>query len=130
MEVPGVTLLGIAEMDEDHLAFARIMEQLHRLHESGVPRDQIAPVLQALADHARQHFAREEDWMIRDRYPRSWYHGEQHQTLLGVIDAIVREYTSSHIQLDDKLLSDLWEWVNDHIRTADAEYAEFLQTRT
>lgn len=129
MQVPGVTFLGIAELDVDHLRLAGLIDTLRQLDDAGTTCDQVVPVLQELADHTRQHFAREQEWMVRDNYPQVTEHEEQHRALLDVIDTIVGEYIAGRIQLDSRLLTDLWEWLNHHVRTADEEYADYIRLK-
>lgn len=129
MDVPGITLLGVPKLDADHLQLARIIEQLSRLIESGVGRERVSMSLWELVQQTRLHFADEEQLMLSDEYPRLAVHRDEHRNLLEAIENVARDFRTTRVKLDDQLVSDLWSWVNNHIRTADQEFAQFLKTQ-
>jgi hemerythrin len=116
--------LGIGEMDDEHKVIIGLMNTLHALHEAGAPATQLAGALAELANYTARHFADEEAYMARIRFPGLDKHRMIHRTLLGRITDFKTAFDKSG-RIDDALFPFLSMWLKAHICGIDIKYSEF-----
>ena len=125
----GVYLLGIPELDEDHLALGRIIAELEIADENDGDISEVTSIAERLVEAARSHFQHEERMMIRDDYPLLEAHRQKHRELIAFVETLCRELSTGVARLDKKLIAVLWEWELSHIDTSDRGYAEHMHRR-
>jgi hemerythrin len=124
----GLVRLGVHALDRDHERLEKLVEELAAVGENGGEHAQGVSLFEALVEESRAHFRREEAEMERMTYPMAAVHREEHAKLLEALQAIGAEYKADAIPLDGVLLSALSEWVNHHIRTSDAAFADYARS--
>src|SRR5581483_7305339 len=73
-----VHLLGIAELDDDHLALGHIIAELEAAGERNAATAEVADIVTRLAEAAKTHFEKEEQMMQRHAYPFLHRHHQAH----------------------------------------------------
>jgi hemerythrin len=120
-----VQLLGIPELDDDHLVLGRLLAELEEAC-ARQSRIVLAEAMDMLAARVRQHFVDEICWMKRDGYANFKDHEGEHDRLLAYLEALRETFIDGLLLGDEKLIRNLREWVNVHIALSDSEYAEFV----
>lgn len=117
-------LLGHAPMDEQHEALVAAIEAL-----CGAPDGALAAALDALAGHARGHFADEEAWMADTDFPARECHVAEHRAVLRSIDGVRRRVATGEVDAARRLAAALADWFPAHADYLDAPLAHWLCKR-
>jgi hemerythrin len=77
--------LGIKELDEHHKHLVDLMNETFLIRSHGPNSTALRAILDKLVDYSLYHFAAEEDWMRRQKYPDLCLHREEHKSLARTI---------------------------------------------
>lgn len=124
-----VQLLGIAELDDDHVRLASIVAELELCAENRGQASEAGRIAARLLEAAKAHFAREEQLMEESKYPGLAQHREIHANLIHFIGALANELAAGYVQVDEQLIASVWEWELEHIDTTDKEYADYVRQK-
>lgn len=121
---------GIEAIDADHRRLVAVVNELSDDIEAGSYVGRVGPTLAALIGYAEEHFAREEQLMLRCRYDGLERHmAEHHQFSLRVYE-LQGQYV-----LDPKtvelpvVLAFLDGWLSHHILETDMAYVPAVKAR-
>ena len=117
--------VGVTECDADH---KKLIEMLNRLYDgmkAGQGRDVVGKVLDDLVSYTRFHFAREEEFFARAKYP-STDHIRQHRELITQADELQARCKCGETALSIETLDFLKDWLTIHIQGTDRRYTEHL----
>ena len=78
--------LGIPEMDETHIQFIELLNQLEATVNS-----EYAGLFTRLVEHTRSHFEEEEARMLECSFPAITEHSSEHQRVLGELTQIKKQ---------------------------------------
>lgn len=124
---PADLTVGIGFIDEDHRAMFASMQNLLSALANGKTEAANAALVD-LVNVTCAHFEREERSMVANSYPHAAAHRADHARLIEQVSAIVeRIRTASPPGLDESVAGMLWDWVTQHITTADRAYARYLR---
>lgn len=123
-----VRLLGISEVDEDHLRLGHIIAELE-LYVGEPASIEVSQVASRLVQATCEHFRREEEIMELHQYPLVEQHRTSHRDLLRFVESIAEGLSVGRITVDAGLISALWEWELTHIDVADRDYADYALRR-
>jgi hemerythrin-like metal-binding protein len=118
--------LGVREMDAEHQKLIGLMNHLHRLHEAGATRPELAKALGELVNYTVRHFADEEAFMAKIGYPELRIHAGVHKNLLGRVTEYANEFQKTGT-LTDSFFMFLKTWLKAHICGVDAKYGQHSQ---
>ncbi len=122
---------GIDEIDNQHKTLvAKVNELFDKFY---VTPDDIADMLDFLAEYAILHFDTEEKYMEKYDYPdpdRS-YHLSEHRWFTTEVSKLIEEYKAEGPSEDfEELLKKyLISWLMNHIMNVDRKLAEFLKKK-
>ena len=118
-----------AEIDEQHKKWISIHNRLHDVLITGT-FDQIEKAgletLQAMQEYARYHFAFEEEYMKKIKYPGVVEHRRIHKDFDNQIYKYNREFLEGQIVLRTEIMKVLKNWLLEHILHEDQKYCRFL----
>ncbi len=114
-------LLGIPEMDRQHLSLTDLLNTLNNAVINDDPPEEIARLFDDFAAQIRAHFTDEESLM--DGYVDHGVHKLEHQRLLRELDYLKEKFNCGGELL---VLQSLKEWLFSHIRGLDRQFADFL----
>jgi hemerythrin-like metal-binding protein len=122
-------LLGLQELDQQHLALAA---QLNLIHDVMV-REGMRPGcgteackhLLDLVEMTREHFHDEEQVMRDCDYPDLTEHHREHVMLLAELQDLIREINNGERQFTLQTLRALKLWQIDHVISSDKGFMEF-----
>ena len=130
VEKSAIPLVAVEFMNVDHheaVDLANILEE-RLTADAGVDEQAVGSALQAFLDHTREHFAREEEEMVRTMFPVYHIHKSEHDRVLEDMDVVYRDWVTDKDA--GKLLAwvqgPLPAWLVEHIQTMDTITAQFI----
>ena len=117
--------LGIPEMDEHHMGFFSLLDQVCRglLSRNSCPNVECAVL--DLENYVKAHFVEEEALMARYGYPGLEDHMESHAEFAGKLTRLANRIAAGET-VGLELLRFLSDWWSFHIGVADRQYANFI----
>lgn len=125
-------LLNIDLFDTEH---QQMITLLNRLADTQDVTDEQAieahlKIFDSLIATIRDHFKKEEQFMLNLGYPNYYQHKSEHTMELAVFSSIRRELEDNKQQtLSFQMLTGIKSWFLDHVVSEDREYAEFYYSR-
>ena len=114
-------VLGIEAMDFTHREFLNQLNALGSIHD-----DKVMEKFTALIAHTKEHFHRENEWMLGLDYARAPAHVDEHEKVLNVMSAVSAYMEGGHYRMGRMVARELAQWFRHHALTMDAELAKFL----
>ncbi len=116
--------VGIPEFDAEHRMLVGLVDELHAAWSRGVETVALVSILDRLVEQSKLHFAHEEAYLATRGFPGFEEHGAEHARLLDTLFGFQRHcHTSPGRVFDAPQLDFLRNWVWDHIRELDRQYA-------
>ena len=119
-------LLGIKELDEHHEYLVELMNRSHDLYENTAPYARLESILDELFEYTTYHFAAEENWLRSHSYLKLDEHIAEHDGFRKRIAAFKDEFYAGKASPKVQLFTYLADWLVNHIRVTDYEYARCL----
>lgn len=120
---PDLHALGVREMDATHEAFTRLTSEITCASDEDFPG-----LLNALAEHTRQHFENESSLMRRCGFPAIAEHEGEHRRVLGELVHLLNAVQEGRLRFARLYVSQgLPEWFRNHLATMDAALASCIK---
>ena len=118
-------LIGVEQIDAQHKS---LVSMLNTLHEASVAGDAaiVPEIITKLKEYALMHFATEERYMKRNKYPFLFDHMSEHAFFVSKVKDFTAT-TSSEIDMLPAVLDFLTKWLIEHISNIDIKMGRFLQ---
>jgi hemerythrin-like metal-binding protein len=123
--------VAVPFMNEDHVEEARLVNatadraEAHR--EGRVGADQVTAALEALYQHTREHFSREESAMREASFPALSFHQAEHEHVLGELGEAERHFRETgKVEELMAYLAALPDWFDRHIGSMDDASARYV----
>ncbi|EAR61271.1 bacteriohemerythrin [Neptuniibacter caesariensis] len=115
-------------MNEDHGEAVELVNQLLIAIESD-SSTKVSELLKAFFEHNQEHFAREEEQMIRVNFPPYSCHKGEHERVLEEMKTVISEWEASEDRsaLQSYLTDTVANWLVNHISTMDTVTAMFVR---
>jgi hemerythrin-like metal-binding protein len=110
--------LDLPVMDETHREFVDMLAAV--IH---APQEQQLDLWNQVLEHTRDHFGREDDWMIKTRFSSCQCHSGQHHVVLQVMQEIGERAAKGEMHLLADLSKELGQWFVQHAQSMDAALA-------
>ena len=127
LEWSDVHRVGLEKFANHHTPLVYHLNLLHSTMRSGKSQDSLNRILGEFLVTIKSHFASEEEAMQTHAFPGYSEHRKRHVDLLDEVTALEIEAQEGQAHIDMKLLNFLRQWLIDHIRGMDREYAPFFQ---
>ena len=119
--------VAVESIDKQHRKLFEMLNDLHDAMKAG-KGSQMAPlILKNLVQYTREHFANEENLMVRSHYPDYARHKAEHDKLTGEVVRMVRELEAGGVAQSVNLQDFLCQWLQAHICGCDKKYGAHLQ---
>ena len=126
--------INVPAFDAEHRHLVSLVNALHEAQTKGNGQNECAELLKKIVEHAKLHFAHEEQLMTESAYPRLERHRAQHA---GLISSVANTCSwvdtgaidTNHSAVSAALLNFLKKCLLDHIVTHDMDMGAFLQDR-
>jgi hemerythrin len=125
----GKYVLGIEEIDDQHMKLVGMINSLHEGMRSGKGREVTASVLQSLMEYALYHFRTEEDLMKRYDYQGLLEHRTEHLVFMDRVGEMAKRHGGGEYLVSLELNDFLKEWLSDHILSTDRKYAPYIRSK-
>jgi hemerythrin len=132
VDINAIPQVALAFQNEDHATEGRLLndvaDAIERCHGGVDGQESVLAPLDALIEHTREHFERENRVMEEQRFPAYAVHSAEHGRVLAEME---REALAFREQGDmDRLWryvsADVPTWFVQHIQTMDAVTAQFV----
>jgi hemerythrin len=113
--------LGFGEMDATHREFVERVRELMKADDASV-----AEALAALAEHLRNHFDEEREWMASTGFPSAACHLEEHDAVLRSVHEVQSRAAAGELQVARALAFELTRWFPEHTDAMDRGLAKWM----
>lgn len=121
---------GDAMIDRQHQELYRIVNELHTACNEGHTDEQIDRALSWLLSYTIEHFAAEEDLMVRSEYPalsRDEHVGE-HDAFKAQVDGLLGQRRRGELTAMKPVAELVRTWLDTHINCLDRRLAEHVHS--
>ena len=127
LDVKAIPQVAMDFMNDDHQEAVEIMNQVRTALVSGT-NEEIGTSLKAFFTHNKEHFAREEEQMVRFNFPPYSCHKGEHDRVLAELDREIDQWEadSDREKLGAYLNDTVVNWFLNHINTMDTVTAMFI----
>ena len=119
-------LIGIKDMDDQHGILFEIIDEMRELPMSGNEDKPVEEMLNRVIGFIKLHFSAEEALMTSHKFPVIKQHLAEHKKFIQQIINFHKRMTAGVPPTTYEIISLLQNWLTDHIRKADKEYADFI----
>jgi hemerythrin len=132
VDVDAIPQVALPFINEDHHREAELLNELAdavKGHKAGkVPVETVLHRLEALYEHTREHFGREEEAMQSVSFPPYPVHKGEHERVLEEMEAEETHFreTGDTARLWSYVSEGVPAWFTNHILTMDAITAQFV----
>ena len=124
----GSMSVNVAELDDQHRVFLRVLNELHEtLMNGGIHDVLLAPehTLGQLDQYVGEHFRSEEEYLSKIGYPDLEEHRRKHEEFAARIRSLREAHEKGEFLLNTELVKAMLEWLGDHLMAEDHKYAVF-----
>ncbi len=123
--------LAVPFMNQDHAQEARLInavaDEIEALRAGKGGRDRVQAALEALYQHTRAHFSREESAMMEASFPAYSFHQAEHVRLLGELGEAQRRFRETgEGEPLAAYLATFPSWFEQHITSMDTVTARYV----
>ena len=118
--------IGIEEADRQHKKMLGMMNDVHILSAQKYSNQSISQALDVLITYTEVHFDWEEKFFDNYQYPKSEEHKKHHVSLIKDLRNHQKNIVLGDQKAIVKELSHLNDWLIDHIKNGDRDYASYL----
>ncbi|SRR5579871_632347 len=119
----------IPEIDAQHQRLFALAADLHAALAQGKGFSMLEQSLATLVDYTKVHFATEEQFMAKYRYPQSAEHKSEHDRLTEQVLNLQRRFRAGENTLSLSVMVFLKNWLQQHIAGSDQQYSTFIRAR-
>ncbi|WP_375752735.1 bacteriohemerythrin [Vibrio sp. HN007] len=120
--------VGIQEIDRQHRSLMTLANEYHRTQITKSARGAIARVMEGVIEYTKSHFQYEESLMKKYGYPDLEPHKAKHRKLEAEAQSFKDRFDRGE-DLGEEFSKFLEGWLLNHIKKADQEYSEHLNSR-
>ncbi len=123
--------IGVKWIDIQHKKLFDRLAGLLDAITGGKGKHEILDTLEFLEDYVKIHFATEEKFMIKYKYPKYKAHKKHHSDFIELVQNNKESYEKSggSRELIIKVCDDVWNWYQDHIAKVDLAFGRFLKDK-
>jgi len=118
--------IGIDEADRQHKKMLDMMNEVHILSAQNHSSQSINQALDVLISYTEVHFEWEETFFDGYQYPKSEEHKRHHASLIQELRDHQKKIAVGNQKAIDDELSQLNDWLLEHIKHSDRDYASYL----
>jgi|GEM_PF-500929 len=119
--------LGNEQIDDHHKELMELTNRLYHDIKSGRDDDVIEKTYVELFSYTEQHFANEEEIMIKSNYPKAQEHARSHALFLGRLHTLYDQFKEGDSLHSTELMGLLANWKQRHLKDEDGDLALFIR---
>jgi len=118
----------VVRLDDDHKKLFAMINDLHESMLAGHGSEKVQEVVKKLADYTKFHFAAEEAFMEKTKYPALASHRAEHQAFVKKVEQFQHEIASGQGGQSISVGVFLNDWLTKHIKSTDQQYSTHLNS--
>jgi len=120
-------MLGIEPFDNEHIVLFRLIDDVNEALKARLGDAVLNSILGELENYAATHFRNEEVFLEEISYPRRGEHIAQHLKFTNDIAGFRLDLFENKLGLPVKVVNYLRDWLYNHIKIKDKDYANFVK---
>ncbi|MDR1241553.1 MAG: bacteriohemerythrin [Deltaproteobacteria bacterium] len=123
--------MDIELIDSQHKLLCIYINALYRASRREGNRDMLLDIVGCLKDYTAIHFRTEEQFFTHSAYPEAEAkrHKSIHENFVNRVMDVDQQLRAGKISVSDDLLQFLKDWLMNHIRVTDHQYAPFIKAK-
>lgn len=119
--------IGVPEIDRQHKELCDQVDKLQEACTQGKGADEVKRILDFLASYTVKHFADEEAFQLRVKYPGYVQHKAKHTEFLNQVTKLKKEATQNgvNVALVININQIVSSWLISHIKAVDTELKDY-----
>ena len=121
--------VGISEIDDQHKKILSIINDLYKVGNSNLKKDDLVSTIKTLKEYADYHFRTEQKYFDMYKYPKKQEHLGSHNYYIDKVNNLEKKCLDS--LNNNNLLAELMEflasWWIGHIQKEDMEYSLYFK---
>jgi hemerythrin len=120
--------IGIPQIDKQHKELCDQIDKLFDACSKGKGADEVLKVLNFLADYTVRHFADEEAFQLKLKYPNYQQHKAKHTDFVKQVTKLKKEATDQgvNIAMVIKINQTISDWLIAHIKGTDSDLKNYV----
>ena len=118
--------VNIEEIDQQHEKLVGIVNSLAEAMADGEGKKVLAKIIQELVYYTKVHFQTEERILQLIDYHKLKEHKRQHREFVDKVTEFQTNFDRGQLGLTVEVMNYLCEWVRNHIKKSDKQYAQFI----
>ena len=118
--------VSVEEIDEQHKKLVQMLNDLHNAMAQGEGNKKIGEIIDNLVDYSVYHFATEEKYFDKFKFPKTEEHKQVHRDFVEKVSKFQEEFKNNDVMLTIEVLDFLSNWLQNHILGDDMEYSDFF----
>ena len=118
--------VGIQSIDEQHKKLVALINALHDSSAQGAGNETLKKILAELTQYTIDHFAYEENLMVKHDYAEYTTHKAAHDALTKQVGELNEKFQAGNAKLSGEIFKFLRTWLNGHIRGTDKRYSAYF----
>jgi hemerythrin len=115
--------VNVSEIDAQHQRLITLINQLNDAMKQGKGKDVLGKTIGDLFSYAGSHFAKEEEYFTRFKYPEAATHKGKHAEFIKKISEFKEGYDQGRLALTLEIMNFLKDWLRNHIQGVDKRYS-------
>jgi hemerythrin len=118
--------VNVEEIDKQHQKLVSMINDLNDAMKQGKGRDVLAIIISELFTYAGNHFATEETYFDKFKYPATSSHKLEHTNFVKKVSEFKNGFDSGKLSLTIEVMNFLKDWLKGHIQGTDKKYGPFF----
>jgi len=118
---------NLVEINHQHLELMHLLNELNIKYINGYTDTELVDILNKLSNYSLTHFATEEKFFEKYKYPYKEEHVEDHNYFIRKIEHYKEELRNHRRDFFPDMLNFLTAWLNDHLLNMDKKYIEHFK---
>lgn len=127
LEWDDALLTGVEEIDLQHQHFVGILNKLYVDFSNLAPKEELDKSVSELISYASTHFATEEGYMEKYKFPGIEEHKLKHKELTDNLNELVTKYNVGGKIVLPSLFDFLENWLVQHLDIMDSKYVKYFK---
>jgi hemerythrin len=121
--------VNIKVIDDQHKALIDTINTLYDAMSEGRGGTVLSQIFNNLAEYTSDHFATEENIMVRFSYPDYEEHASEHSICAAKVSEFKRRYDKGEYSMSIELVTFLVNWLHKHLLEMDQKYKAFFKEK-
>jgi hemerythrin-like metal-binding protein len=118
--------VNVSEIDGQHRKLVALINNLNDSMKQGKGKEVMGGIIGELVAYAGSHFATEERYFEKFKYPAAASHKREHADFVKKVSEFKSGFDSGRLSVTIEVMSFLKDWLKGHIQGTDKKYGPFF----